>query len=606
MVEHTDDRTADRTVTRRRLLKGTGAALAGGVGVATVTAAPDDPLIVEEFDGEDVPATNALDNWTTATAFESASVRNDVLVLEYDDAGFYASRVEQSVEEYSHLVLGIRGTDGADAEDIQIEIGGQEALLSAVAETDLTESFARVAVDLEAMGVADTVDDVRLNCWQGGSGTLELAWVAFAPSADPSISLPGESTTTTTPDDPEAWPWEVEAGNEKEPTDPIPVEEVDADTTVAELCPTFDDSENAHLHIDRTLAEYIPDEAADPDDADVTETNLSDEEKAGLYDVDLDALSSGAGDGSVALGDLGTQTLDHVRTYLENGFPYHATAKLLPRLMLLPEETEPQPYHKGGDPWSEQVEAAQVVNDPDPLVQQEWPTDARSYDADEKYERDRAHDQPDHEDGWTNGTPGEEVYADEDHPLLDAIETHPMTGEDLTGGFTANAPMEARIKMHSDSGDYWYQVLDFKNTQSTPFYIDAAIIWWVGPSSLSTLRNGHYNNAHRPQTGYGHPQRDIIEVIYDRDRALSAYAVRIAQHDEPYRMRTAYPNQWWGLEQGGPASDPIDGGSRYTSSDQRQDVVETMWNTLHVELETNLDRNNELHDTLQLRNRVSN
>ncbi|AWB27252.1 hypothetical protein [Halococcoides cellulosivorans] len=600
-----------QAVSRRRLLKGAGAALAGGVAIGSVLGAPEDTLVVDSFDGETPLETNDLDNWSTAVGFESATVSNAVLSLEYDDGGFYATRVERDVTAHSHLVVGMRAANGADASDVQVEIGGQEAALAEVADDAVSMSFDRVAIDLAAMGVdRSNVDDVRVNCWQGGSGTLELAWIAFAPTADPDIALPGEATPGTTTEgtpDTDKHPWEVEAGNEKEPTDTIPVADIDEGTTLAELCSTYD-SDDAHLYVPRSTTDYLPSAAESaPSSVDWASTNLSDGEKAALFDVDLATVRSEIGSGQVTLGDMGTQTTDHVRRWIDAGLPYHAAAKLLGRAMFLPDETVNLPYHKSGNAWMETAGPATPANDPETFVQEEWPTDARTYIPDEKYERDRAHDQPKHVDGWTNGTPGEEVYADEDHPLRVAIETntHPVTGEDLGGGFTANAPMEASVKMHQQDG-YLYQVIDFLNTQDAPYYLDAAVIWWVGPAGLSTLRNGHYNNPHRPGAGRGHPQRDIIEVIYDRERSLSAYAVRIAQHDEPYHMRTAYPDQPWGLEQGVPADDPINGGARFQSSEERQDLFDTMLSTLHVELESDMDRNQPLIEALDLRNRVSN
>jgi len=165
--------------------------------------------------------------------------------------------------------------------------------------------------------------------------------------------------------------------------------------------------------------------------------------------------------------------------------------------------------------------------------------------------------------------------------------------------------MQATTKLHEENSGFWYQVIQFKNTSTIPYYLDCAMIWWVGPSGLSfDLRNGHYNNEQRPGRGYGHPQRDIIEVVYNQTQKLSVYSIRLSFHDEPYNMRTAYPNQYWSLEVGTPAF--LNGQARYTTSAERQALMDLMLNTLHVELETNLDRNIELFDALKMRNRVSN
>ncbi|WP_254524388.1 hypothetical protein [Natrinema caseinilyticum] len=112
----------------------------------------------------------------------------------------------------------------------------------------------------------------------------------------------------------------------------------------------------------------------------------------------------------------------------------------------------------------------------------------------------------------------------------------------------------------------------------------------------------HDNNEQRPSHGNGHPQRDVIEVVYDEDRDLSVYVVRLAYHDSPYNMRTAYPNQYWSLEIS--VGDPLE--RRYPTGKDRQEIVDLMVETAHVELETEMDRNDDLLDELDLRNRVSN
>ncbi len=577
-----------RTIIKGGFALGTGgiAGLAGSSLAGAQDTSPD-PLVVQDF--EESGEQNSLDHgWTTA-ALESAEVADGTLSLEYDEAGFYATRVHEDVSDYQYLVLSMRGTSGGEESGIQLEVGGTEGLLGYLTQEPIATGFSEVAVDLESMGVdRSAVGDVRLNFWKGESGAIEVDWIAFAASPFPEIGDDDGWTppTTTEPDDPEARPWELEAGNEKEPEDVPAPSEITADTTLAELCPTYN-SDDAHLYVPRDFLDYLPDKGSVDGDIDITEESPSDSVKAAMYDIE--AIQDKVNSGELTMGELGTQALDHVKTYAEEGFPYHATAKLLPRLMLLPDETEKLTYHKKNNPWDQTAGPATPGNDPDQLIQHEWPTDARSYQPEEVYERDRAHDQPQHVDtDWTfSSLLSDDIYYDEDHPLLQTIRNneHPVTGEDLGEGFTANAPMEATVRMHVENSNYWYQVLKFKNTQAVPYYVDAAVIWWVGPMGLSDLRNGHYDNPHRPNPGKGHPQRDIIEVVYDEDRSLSAYAVRIAQHDEPYNMRTAYPNQQWALEQGLPATDPVTGDERFTSDEERQELVDTMLDTLHVELE---------------------
>jgi hypothetical protein len=382
---------------------------------------------------------------------------------------------------------------------------------------------------------------------------------------------------------------------------------ITGETTIVQLCPNFKE-----LYIDRTFLDYPPGDGSGGHGDYIGSHGMTDMEKAALYGFDSEAVQNKVGDGSLQLKDLGSQALGHVLKLDGFSFPRDAVCKLLPRLALIGSDTEPPAFHKNAsNPWQETSGPAAASNNPPMFIQQQWPTDARTYVPEEKAERDRIHDQPQHESnvGWTFlSTLGSDKLYDTSNPVLEAIrnKVHPVTNQPLGGqGFTSNAPMEVTAKIHEENEGFWYQVMQFKNTSDVPYHLDGAVIWWIGPSSMSfDLRNGHYNNGQRPGPGYGHPQRDIIEVVYDEDKQLSAYVIRLAFHDEPYNMRTAYPNQYWSLEVGVPAK--LNNQVRYTTSEERQAVVDRMVNTLHVELETNMDRNIDLLDILKLRNRVSN
>jgi hypothetical protein len=384
---------------------------------------------------------------------------------------------------------------------------------------------------------------------------------------------------------------------------------ITGETTIAAMCPNF-----IERHIPRTFLDYLPGQTSGGHHgSDHTGPGwMSDTEKAAIYGFQIEAVRSKINDGSLKLSELGTQALGHVQRLDALGFPRNGICQLLPRLSLLGAETEPATFHKdASNPWAETSGPIAATNNPALFIQQLWPTDARTYQPSEKAERDRIHDQPIHEGnvGWTfSGQVSDSILYDKTNPVLAAIRSklHPVTGQPLGGsGFTSNAPMEATAKMHVQNEGFWYQVLQFKNTSEVPYFLDGAVIWWVGPSGLSfDLRNGHYNNSQRPAPGLGHPQRDIIEVVYDADKKLSAYVIRLAFHDEPYNMRTAYPNQYWSLEVGVPSY--IDGQARYTTSAERQELVDLMVNNLHVELERDMDRNIDLLNALKLRNRVSN
>ncbi len=387
---------------------------------------------------------------------------------------------------------------------------------------------------------------------------------------------------------------------------------ISPDTTIAEFLPNYE-------------ARYIPDIFIDfmvggdgsprPDEP---VGNLTDADKAARYDVDLDAIRNNVGDGSLRLGSLGTQTLPWVNQFTDVGLPAHATAQLLPRLMLLPDVTESPTFQGYGrsTAWEQTAGPVPASNGPDLFTQDVWPTDARGEKTEEVRERDRVYFQGQESPEWTSkhNLP-DAIVKNHDNQLLDSIQNgaHPVTDTPLGGdSFTASAPMAASAEIHSD-GWYGYQVLLFKNTSPVAFHLDGAVIWWVGPSNYGkSMGAGHYNNEQRPPGGHGHPQRDIIEVMLDEehmpdeyagtDTDLSAFAIRLAFHDSPYNMRTAYPNQWWSVEVS--TGDDLNG--RHQGATKRQKLLDLMVDTAHVELETNMDLNNDLVDAIELKNRLGN
>ena len=583
-------------VDRRTILK-SGIAI-GATGFASVVAGQSaESLVLNDFeDASAWPGQNALGNWADAGSFENdgGEVSDGALVLEYDNGGWFASNVGQSVEDRPYLLLTVRGGDGGEEDEIELRVGGASGLLSELSDDAVGTDWSVVAVDLEAAG-ADLAnpDSVRLDFWQGGSGTLEIDEIAFAASADGTVPDDGGDGNENGSDD------DDDDRDEDEEYDG----EVTPETTIAEFYPDYQEED-----VDRVLTEYLPDNI-DDGYGDADQTNWPDEEKIAEFDVDVDAIREKADDGTLTFGELGTQAIDHVQGYEDEDFPRQASAKLLQRLAMLPDETEELTVHNPPqEVWDETAGPIEATNSPSQLIQDPWPPDARDYDEDEVAIRDRAHDQPQHEDqeGWTthDNIPDDRYYND-DNPIHEAAteKVHPATGESLGGdGFTANAPMSIETRIHVENDGYWYQILEFENTSNVPYHLNAAVIWWVGPmGGNGNLRDGHYNNEQRPSPGHGHPQRDVIAVSHDEDAGLTAYAIRIAFHDEPYHMRTAYPNQKWSLEVG--TSRPE---GYFETSEERQELVETMAETCHVEIETDMDRNDDLLDALDLRNRMTN
>lgn len=383
-------------------------------------------------------------------------------------------------------------------------------------------------------------------------------------------------------------------------------------TTIGNLCPDY-----KAMYMERTMMDYFPGNSTGSSHGGAGDagSRLSDSEKAAKYQVNLSSIKTKADSGnfaSINFADMGTEAIKHAQAYRAAGYPDKAICQLLPRLMLLGvNDVEPPAFHvNASNAWAEAsaVKAANIVG----TVSQGVSSDARTYVPAEADERDRCHNQPRIENnvGWTATTsPTDRLNTN--NPVLDAIrnQKHPISGAALGSSFSANAKMEAQAKVLQESADFWYLTLILKNTSAVPQNLSCAVIWFVGPSSWAAgLNNGHYDNVQRPAPGYGHPQRDIIEVVYDTAKEYSVYVVRLSFHDEPNNMRTAYPNQYWALEFGLSAAGKTTATSarRYTTSAQKQDVVNTMLNTLHVELESNLDRNISLLDKLDLRNRVTN
>ncbi|WP_415380364.1 hypothetical protein [Halosimplex sp. TS25] len=608
-------------VDRRTVLKG-GIAF-GSLGLASTVLGQNSTLAVHEFDGGAYPGSNDLGYWAGAGSFAngdgSGAVADGALRLEYDNAGWFASNVTEDVSEYQYLTLRVRGDAGGEESQFRLKVGGVDDLLADLTDDGIGTSYSTVSVDLEAVGAdLSSPQAVRMNFWEGSSGAIDIDRIAFSTNPDgggggtttPPTDDPTPTDTpddgTDTPDDGTDTPtdsgpgWDVPFPDRPPEPDALPAaSEITESTTVADLSEHFDDP----YYVPRDFLDYLPGETGSKNQ------EWTDSQKAEEFGYDVSAVEENVGDGSLTLGDLGTQALPYVKQLAENDFPAHATVKLLPRLALLPDEEEDPGVHD--DPstvWDETGGPTAATNDPDQLIQNRWPTDARTYQPMEVQVRDRAHDQPQYDDSREWGSSGnlpDSVYNNPDNPVLDAAtdKVHPATGESLGGdGFTANAPMEAEVRIHETSGAYLNQYIKLKNTSKVPYFQDAAVIWWLGPSgNASNLSDGHWNNPHRPSASLGHPQRDVIEVNHPDYDDLSVYAVRLANHDEPYHMRTIYPNQSVAMEIGTPVS-----ADNWSTSEERQDLVDTMLDSLHVELETNLDRNDDLLDAVDLTYRVPN
>ncbi|WP_018256753.1 PKD domain-containing protein [Halomicrobium katesii] len=360
-----------------------------------------------------------------------------------------------------------------------------------------------------------------------------------------------------------------------------------------------------------TLEEFFPayDEDFNPEYAEGGVQGLLKNElngDASEYGADVDAIQNNAGDGSMQLGALGDRGLELVKQFDAAGVPRENNARIMPWVVGLPEETEPIPFNDGGGrDGGLTADAGPVAanNDPSVLVQDAWPSG-------EQFDDDYL--QPDRVE-WSSGV-SDSQYNNTDNPIIEATteKVHPVSGESLGDGFTANAPVEATAELHGD-GWLFNTSLIFENLTEVPLLIDGAIMWYVAPSKEATgLDQFSYDNAQRKNFSVGHPQRDVIEVALPdgakpgpfegTDAPLSAYGIRVTHHDNPYMYRVLYPNQKFSMTYGN-----VTGPSQYDWP--VDDLVDVMLDTLHLEFRTQMDdleQNTELVDALDMRNRYGN
>jgi len=152
----------------------------------TETETPSgDALVVNDYDGDPAWSSNRNDlgQWCGAGSFENGSgdVQDGALVLEYDNAGWFQEQINQDLSGYSELVFVLSGADGGEEDDFLLDVGGARGLLSSFSDDAIGRSASTVTVDMESAGIDPSAGglSVRLNFWQGGSGTLEIDEIRF-------------------------------------------------------------------------------------------------------------------------------------------------------------------------------------------------------------------------------------------------------------------------------------------------------------------------------------------------------------------------------------------------------------------------------------------
>ncbi|WP_276252472.1 cellulase family glycosylhydrolase [Halomontanus rarus] len=139
-----------------------------------------DALVVDSFGS--TGQWNELGRWRGGGSFQNGEgeIASGELVLEYDNAGWYASQVDEDVSEYDELVFSIRGDSGGEESDFTVSLGGANALASSVADGSVSTSTGDLRIDLDALGAnQSSPGQLNLNFWQGGSSMVYIEEIRF-------------------------------------------------------------------------------------------------------------------------------------------------------------------------------------------------------------------------------------------------------------------------------------------------------------------------------------------------------------------------------------------------------------------------------------------
>jgi len=140
---------------------------------------PENALVVNDYDGDPAWSSNRNDlgNWCGAGSFANGGgdVEDGALVLEYDNAGWFVEQLNQDVSAHSELVFVVSGASGGKGDHFVVSAGGVRSRFSDVADGSIDTDPKPIAIDMESAGIdATSPGELRLNFWQGGSGSGAL------------------------------------------------------------------------------------------------------------------------------------------------------------------------------------------------------------------------------------------------------------------------------------------------------------------------------------------------------------------------------------------------------------------------------------------------
>ncbi|KLU54935.1 hypothetical protein EL84_22760 [Paenibacillus sp. VT-400] len=140
-------------------------------------------LLLDEFkDLMSWPGSNGISKWTGANGFvnDAGVIESGALKLQYNNNGWFGSDIKQNIENYSKMVIKIKGAHGGEQHHMQLSIGGVSQTLAAFSGDTVTTSFKEVEIDLAAKGIdRSSPGQLTMTFWHGGNSTIWIDEIRF-------------------------------------------------------------------------------------------------------------------------------------------------------------------------------------------------------------------------------------------------------------------------------------------------------------------------------------------------------------------------------------------------------------------------------------------
>ncbi|WP_413406815.1 DUF4832 domain-containing protein [Paenibacillus amylolyticus] len=140
-------------------------------------------LLLDNFDNSQRwPGANDLSKWSGANEFvnDAGGIESGALKLQYNNNGWFGSDINQNIENYSKMVIRMKGANGGEQDHIQLSIGGLTRTLSAFSGDTVTTHFKDVEIDLAANGVdLRSPGQLSMSFWHGGNSTIWIDEIRF-------------------------------------------------------------------------------------------------------------------------------------------------------------------------------------------------------------------------------------------------------------------------------------------------------------------------------------------------------------------------------------------------------------------------------------------